>query len=88
VISKGAKVNESDYWQWTPLHHAARAGRTDNVQLLINEKAELHAVSDDGQTALHLAAENGILSVRDLLIENGARQDLLNNFGSTESDLL
>jgi ankyrin repeat protein len=71
-----------------PLHHAVRANRADNFQPLIVNKVNKDAANDQGNTALHLAAENGKNLARKKLLENGARKDLLNKDDFIEEELL
>ena len=53
----------------TILHHAARLGMLDIVQVLINEyKCHPECVNDDGNTPLHLAVSFGHLNIIDYLI--------------------
>jgi ankyrin repeat protein len=70
---------------YTPLHEASRRGLTDIVAFLLEQKANVNAVSfvkensslivrDSGEAPLHLAAANGHWQVAELLIR--ARADI------------
>ena len=43
----------------TPLHNAAKQGNVQAVQILLDRGAKADAVNVDGETPMHLAAENG-----------------------------
>lgn len=49
-------INQQDDKCFTVLHHAAKQGRHDLVEILIKEYgSNIHAIDADGNTALHLA---------------------------------
>ena len=45
-----------------PLHAAAAAGRPDAISLLLDRGADLHAITNTTDTALHIAAREGHVS--------------------------
>jgi ankyrin repeat protein len=51
------------------------------LERLLNAGASLHAVNQDGNTALHLAAHNNHLAAISLLLKWGAKTDMRNNEG-------
>ena len=53
----GALVNCTSYGGYTPLHRAAQHGALPMVQMLLAAGADVHAETDGGQTAFHLANE-------------------------------
>ena len=69
---------------WTPLMLAARYGREDVLQLLLNAGADMFALDNDGASPIHLAAEMlEVSTVRRLLahilqIQKRPVKDLIN----------
>ena len=55
------------------LHHAARNGHKDVVDLLLVSGAELDKCNIQGLSPLHLAANNGHINVVQLLLNKGAK---------------
>lgn len=56
-------------------------------KLLIEAGADVNSIPSNGQTALHLAAQQGNIELIVLLLENGARIELKNINNKTASDL-
>jgi ankyrin repeat protein len=54
---------------------ASLRGEKKNVQMLIQRKARVNSVVDEGMTPLMFAAQNGYLDICKLLVENGAVLD-------------
>eukprot|EP00438_Fugacium_kawagutii_P006367 Skav236620 [mRNA] locus=scaffold4458:9210:10580:+ [translate_table: standard] len=73
--------NLTDPWGWAPLHHAARQGHAQAVQLLLEAGAEKDSRAEDQTTAMWMAADKGHFEVVRLLIEAGADC----NKGSTDT---
>src|SRR5688572_3184882 len=74
LISKGAAVN-LNHPDWnrqsrggTPLHVAARLGRTENALTLLENGAQPNIFDSTGQTALHIAAAHDLTGDCSLLI--------------------
>lgn len=67
----------------TALHGAAMTGGWDEALMLLENKAEVNALDNDGVTALHLASFRGHLRMVQLLIEKGARLDIRDKKGRT-----
>lgn len=66
VHVRGGRLRE------TPLHIAARVKDGDRCALmLLKSGAEANLTTDDGQTAVHVAAKNGNLATMILLLEDG-----------------
>lgn len=69
-----------------PLHAAAKAGDEAAVRRLLtqgadpNEAAPVSGLPDDGHTPLHIAARDGHSGVAGVLIEFGARADVVDHF--------
>eukprot|EP00054_Salpingoeca_dolichothecata_P018052 m.110188 g.110188 ORF g.110188 m.110188 type:complete len:1047 (-) comp22707_c2_seq2:318-3458(-) len=89
LISYGADLFAEDIDKGIPIHSAAMTGSYDMVQLLIEEAADddkgkfLSATDREGNTALHLAIENGYPKVAELLLKNGSRAIAVNQVGRT-----
>lgn len=55
-----------------PIHHAARHGDTEIVQLLIEHGANVNATNERGHTVLYCAGGHGHLKTVRLILKNGA----------------
>ena len=78
----GAKPGNADADGSTPLHHAARAGRTEILELLIrNGGVKVDAQDAHGWTALHWGMFGEYKSVVELLIAAGADREITNDDG-------
>jgi ankyrin repeat protein len=64
--------SKDDQTGWTPLHSAAAGGHKDIAELLLANKADVNAKSNDGVTPLHLAAAKGYADIVALLLDKGA----------------
>jgi ankyrin repeat protein len=74
MIEKGAKVDKKDIAGQTPLMYAAETGKIDVVTYLIDQGADVNAVSGKmgrGTAIIYAAAANQVETV-EYLIENGA----------------
>jgi hypothetical protein len=75
LIARGADVNAVSEEQRTPLMEAARRGRREIAQLLIDARAELNLVSaSERRTALDYARLAGSAEIEQLLRQAGGRQ--------------
>jgi ankyrin repeat protein len=73
LIAHGADVNARDLTATSPLHAAVVAGKQgEAVRMLLDRGADLHAINEEGQSALHLAAATGQPKLTKFLIERGA----------------
>uniref|UniRef100_A0A8C9Z3P5 Transient receptor potential cation channel, subfamily A, member 1b n=1 Tax=Sander lucioperca TaxID=283035 RepID=A0A8C9Z3P5_SANLU len=69
-----------DYKGWTCLHHAASAGYTQTMDILLSANLKLLDKTDeDGNTALHIAAREGHVAAVRLLLARGAELTLNKN---------
>ena len=69
-----------------PLHAAVTHGNELLVRQLLdagadpNEPARVIGGKDDGQTAMHIAARDGLATIASLLVDRGARADVFDHF--------
>ena len=69
LILYGADVNKADFYKRTPLHIAARWGRSVLCELLIKAGASLRALDERWQTPLHIATLWGKDDICELLLQ-------------------
>lgn len=63
LVKLGAKVNESNGHEWVPLHYAAYNGSLELVDFLLNNNANINALTYSKYTPLTLCVSNtGLLS--------------------------
>lgn len=67
----------------TPLMEAAQEGHLDLVKFLLENKADVHAQTQTGDTALTYACENGHTDVAEMLLLFGAALEHLSEGGRT-----
>jgi Tol biopolymer transport system component/ankyrin repeat protein len=72
LLDKGFSPGLADRFGWTPLHYAARDGRTDAARILVERSAPMNTRTIMGQTAYNIAGERGMTAVATLLAEKGA----------------
>ena len=65
---------------------ACRFGRRPVVELLLEKGVDPDSADANGQTALHAAAESGSVELVDMLLDRGARLELVNQWGGTVLD--
>jgi ankyrin repeat protein len=65
------KLSYRQFANWTALHWAASSGRSPCVRALIDSGATVNALSDNKQTALHVAALAGYVQVAEELVAAG-----------------
>ncbi len=71
-----------------PINAAAAGRRNDVVRLLVERGCPPDArASDQGYTALHLAANNGNVELVEFLLQSGADRNLKTSAGETAHDL-
>jgi ankyrin repeat protein/L-ascorbate metabolism protein UlaG (beta-lactamase superfamily) len=72
LIDKGSDPAQHDRFGWTPLHYAARDGRTDAARKLVERAAPIDVRTLMGQTAYDVAKERAMEPVAALLAAKGA----------------
>ncbi len=82
----GADVNARGP-EGTLLSLATLAGKDKVVEFLLSKGAEVNAVNDDGNAALHAAAFLGRVGVVKTLLKNGAAVNARNKEGETPLDI-
>jgi len=73
-------VNSFGNFGNSPLKVAAVRGDTRAIQLLISAGAEINAINEDGETALHHAISQNHFEAAQLLLELGASTEIKNSF--------
>lgn len=66
----GVDIDQRDTSGYTALHGAVQIGLIEVVRMLLNEGANPHLVTDEGQNALQIAEKAQHFDVRDLLLLN------------------
>jgi len=97
LLTAGANVNATDKDGTTPLMHAAcadrrfketvEAYRLRNLNVLLQNGADVNTKNNRGLSALHYAARLGVPSVNKLLLEAGANPTAKTNDGKTPADM-
>jgi len=87
LLDKGFDPARPDRFGWTPLHYAARDGRTDAARILVEKGAPLDARTVMGQTAYNVAQERAAEAVAGLLASKGADKSGI-RFPALEGDYL
>jgi hypothetical protein len=88
VLELGADINQAS--GLTPLTMAASQGDMEMVSCLVQVGAKMEAADEDGNTALHVSADDGHLKRLNFLAEKGDAANIAaaNNKGETVWDLL
>ena len=95
-LEKGATVACEDKLGWSPLHHAARGGDPDTIDLILTHLPDVDSKTADGETPLIIAVSYGKLQGVKYLLERGANplaednegQDSLYHASSCDLDCL
>jgi ankyrin repeat protein len=83
LANKGVNPNMTDADGRTALIHAATAGNTPAVKLLLDAGAKATVLDKTGNTAMHYAVERGNTEVLRMMLDAKAPPDLLNRQGAT-----
>ena len=84
LLGKGVDVNVAGLQQNTPLHLACLIGRSNKtISMLLEHGADHTQVNEDGETALHVAAEGEYWDAVDILLVHGANVNAQTSKGMT-----
>ncbi|GAB1315469.1 hypothetical protein MFIFM68171_05679 [Madurella fahalii] len=87
LIAAGAKVDVEDrVLNGTPLMAAIQGQKLENVRVLLEAGSDVnHTIRRDGmrRTVLHIAAQDGIPKMIQLLLDHGANPNILDERGGT-----
>ena len=85
LLSNGADVKAVNRSNQTPLHAAASSNRdcSQLCSILLEHKAKIDAVDEDGNQSLHLACKQGHTRTCRLLLSNGADVKAVNRSNQT-----
>uniref|UniRef100_A0A673H037 Transient receptor potential cation channel subfamily A member 1-like n=1 Tax=Sinocyclocheilus rhinocerous TaxID=307959 RepID=A0A673H037_9TELE len=79
LLLRSGALFQSDYKGWSCLHHAAAEGYTQTMKILLAANVKLlDETNEDGNTALHIAAQAGHVGAVLLLLDRGAEITLNN----------
>lgn len=88
LLDRGFGVETPDRMGMTPLCYAAGLGRAEIIQLLLDNKANIDFQQPlNGYTALLAASDHSNFEAVQILLANGARQDLVSKSGFTAFEL-
>ena len=88
LIEKEGDVLANDYRSQVPLHLAAQNGKAEIVERLLNQKkrsAQVKAINEEEETALHLASRNKHKKVLSILLDAGAELNAVSKNGTALS---
>ena len=80
LVARGARINAPPR-QWSPLHYAVFAGHRPVVDYLMEQGADINALSTNGSSVLMMAIYEGREELARMLIEKGAERSFRNDWG-------
>lgn len=83
LLDAGARVNDTDRWNYSSLMYASKYGNPKISELLLNRGADMEIKGTDGETAIILASENGDAKVVQKLVSRGVNADAKDSLGNT-----
>lgn len=83
MTSQQSKANPPYSEFWTPLHEAVIANKTKRVQTLIDDGADIEALTRDQSRPLHIAAHYGCCKIANILLNAGAQIEVVAETGRT-----
>lgn len=87
LIARGANVNLTDDYGWSPLRYGVRRKDFALVNALIEMGADVNLASKSGRTPLMSAVMKDISNIVQLLVEKGANRSAKNADGLTAYDI-
>ena len=87
-MQKKYDINQQIYEGNTLLIFSAKEGNLQITKYLCAQGADVNIQNDSGNTALHYAIANQFFSIVDVLKNNGAKEDILNNKGYSPWDCI
>ena len=88
MLREGMPVDVSNWNGWTALHNATLYNRTDVIEHLVAEGADVNRQTRYGEdTPLHWATRNNYTEAVRLLLDNGADINLKNDYNKTPLDV-
>jgi ankyrin repeat protein len=88
LLAHGADPNVRDIYGWTPLMRAVEHERRAVVQVLLDsDRVNLDVQNENGHTALHHAALEGLTDIARMLVAHGADVKLRDHAGRTSMAL-
>src|SRR5262249_7916232 len=83
-IAQAAEIDAKDKYGYTPLLFAAKSNKTQIVETLLDAKADINAQDTlEKNSALHHGVILKNQTMVTMLVERGARNDLVNTNGFT-----
>jgi len=88
LIQQRANKEALNQDQWTPLHVVAYLSPNSAIALaLLQSGVNMDVLSTSGKTPLHYACEKNHTNIVELLVQHGAKQNIVDKRGKTPADL-